>query len=73
MQPAFHRSSIVAFAPLMVERTRALLNHWEAAARERRPVDVYFEMRRLSLDVVTRALFGLNVHEDARVAGNAPS
>src|SRR5262249_41190950 len=71
MQPAFHRSSIAAFAQLMVERTHALLKHWEGAALDRRPVDVYSEMRRLSLDVVTRALFGVNVHEDARVAGNA--
>src|SRR5262245_4813506 len=69
MQPAFHRSSIAGFASLMVERTRALLKDWEGPARFRRPVNVYHEMRRLSLDVVTRALFGVNV-EDAREAGH---
>src|SRR5262249_3049178 len=69
-QPAFHRSSIAAFASLMVERTRALLKDWDGPARFGRPVNVYHEMRRLSLDVVTRALFGVNVHEDARLAGH---
>jgi cytochrome P450 len=70
MQPAFHRSSIAAFASLMVERTRALLKDWDGPARFRRPVNVYHEMRRLSLDVVTRALFGVDVHEDAQLAGH---
>jgi len=70
IQPAFHHSSIAAFASLMVERTRALLKDWDGPARFRRPVNVYHEMRRLSLDVVTRALFGVNVHEEARMVGH---
>jgi cytochrome P450 len=69
MQPAFHRRTIAAFASLMVERTRALLKDWDGPARFRRPVNVYHEMRRLSLDVVTRALFGVNV-QDARLVGH---
>src|SRR5262249_40763458 len=57
---------------LMVERTRALMRSWEeGAARDRRPVDVYNEMRRLSLDVVTRALFGVKLQEDAQAVGDA--
>jgi cytochrome P450 len=71
MQPAFQRTSIAAFASLMVEQTRNLLKDWEGAARDHRPVDVYQEMKRLSLDVVTRALLGVNVHEDTRAAGDA--
>jgi cytochrome P450 len=71
MQPAFHRHHIAKFAALMVERTRALLETWEEAARLGRPVDVPHEMRRLSLDVVTRALFGVNVQDHARAVGRA--
>jgi cytochrome P450 len=71
MQPAFHRQSIAAFASLMVERTLALLKGWERAAHDGRPLDVYHEMRRLSLDVVTRALFGVKVQDDARQAARA--
>ena len=71
MQPAFHRDSIARFAPIMVERTAALLKGWEEAARRGRPVDVPHEMRRLSLDVVTRALFGVSVHDQARAVGRA--
>jgi cytochrome P450 len=70
MQPAFHRTSIADFAALMVERTRALLKDWDGPARFRRPVNVYHEMRRLSLDIATRALFGVDVHDDARRVGH---
>ncbi|HJQ85722.1 MAG TPA: cytochrome P450 [Candidatus Binatia bacterium] len=71
MQPAFHRTSIAAFAALIVERTRVLLESWEEPARRGTSVDIYHQMRRLSLDVVTRALFGVKLHEDARAVGEA--
>lgn len=71
MQPAFHKQSIAAFGALMVGLTREMLETWEKAARDGRSVDVYLEMRRLSLDVVTRALFGVNVHDDARAVGQS--
>jgi cytochrome P450 len=71
MQPAFHRRSIAAFGALMVGRTQALFKGWERAAREDKEIDVHHEMRRLSLDVVTRALFGVKVQEDARATAQA--
>jgi cytochrome P450 len=71
MQPAFHRASIAAFAALMVERTHALLEGWQAAADRGRAVDVQKEMSNLSLEVVTQALFGVDVHEEARTVRRA--
>jgi cytochrome P450 len=71
MQPAFQRESVAAFAALMVERARALLDGWEGAARDGTAIDVYQEMRRLSLDIVTRALFGVKVQDDARTVGES--
>jgi len=71
MQPAFHRNSIAAFASLMVERTQALLKGWDEPARLGKPIDIHHEMKRLSLDVVTRALFGVNVQDDARAVAQA--
>src|SRR5262245_12854787 len=71
MSPAFARKSIAAFGSLMVERTKAVLKSWEGPARDGRPIDVHHEMKRLSLDVVTRALFGIKVQEDARTVSRA--
>jgi cytochrome P450 len=71
MQPAFHRSNIATFGAIMVDRTRALMKAWDESARLGKPVEITHEMRRLSLDVVTRALFGVNVHEQARALGRA--
>jgi cytochrome P450 len=71
MQPAFNRASIGALGALVVDRTRARLRAWERAAERSMPVDVQREMKRISLDVVTRALFGVNVGKDARAVTRA--
>jgi len=71
MQPAFHRDRIAQLGSLIVERTLALLEGWKEAGRVGKPVEVSLEMRRLSLDIVTRALFGVDVHDHARDVGRA--
>lgn len=71
IQPAFHRDHIAACAMRMIDLTQDLLATWEERARDGKPIDVYQEMRRLSLDVVTQALFGVNVHGDARAVGQS--
>ncbi|TFH24752.1 MAG: cytochrome P450 [Myxococcales bacterium] len=71
MQPAFHRDRIAAFGELMVEQTVAMLQRWEPAARAGDTLDVAAEMSRVTLDIVTRALFGAVVKADADVVGEA--
>jgi cytochrome P450 len=56
-QPIFHRQRISAFATVMTGAAARMLERWEAPAREGRPLDMRQEMVRLSLGVLTEALF----------------
>jgi len=71
MQPAFHRERIAAFGELMVEQTAAMLERWERPARDGETLDMAAEMSRVTLDIVTRALFGAVVEADADAVGEA--
>lgn len=70
MQPAFHRQRIAGFGQLMTGVAQATLERWEPFARSGQPVDVGHEMMRLTLDVVTRALFRTSV-PNANALGDA--
>ena len=59
MQPAFHQRSIQRFASLIVQRTDAFLAGW----RRGRTLDVYRSIAGLTLDIVARILFDLEVME----------
>lgn len=65
IQPAFHAQRFGRYAAVMVERTRRLLDRWEAAAGAAGTleVDVEKEMTGLTLEIAARTFF------DADVAG----
>jgi cytochrome P450 len=71
MQPAFHRRRIETFGRIMTEEATAMLARWDAGARLEEPLDVVQEVTRLTLDVVTRALFGTQVGDEAGAIGEA--
>lgn len=71
MQPIFHRRSVAAFGTLMTDETLAMLGRWEQSAEKGRPLDVLSEMARLTLDVVTGALFHAHVGGEPGVIGRA--
>jgi cytochrome P450 len=60
VQPAFHRKRIDGYARVMVERTRALVEHW----RPGETIDVDREMNHLALEIVSLALFGSDLSRD---------
>jgi cytochrome P450 len=63
-QPAFQRSRIAAYAPVMVEHTRRLMAGW----REGETRDMYSEMMRLTVGIAAKTLFGADaVHKAAEV------
>lgn len=62
-QPAFHRQQIDHFARTMADATEKRLNRWDALARLKRPIDLANEMMVLTLDIVTRTLFGNSLTE----------
>jgi cytochrome P450 len=57
-QPAFHRQRVARYAGLMVDSVEAMLARWDARPQPSQPVDVFAEMTRLTLEVVTRTLLG---------------
>ena len=57
MQPAFHRRQIGRYGRLMVERTRHALASW----KEGQIRDLHAEMDHLTLDIVARVLFNLDL------------
>ena len=70
IQPAFHRRSLPAFAQLMTDATHRTVARL-AAVPPGQPVDMAREMMRLTLDIVTQALFGYDISDRADEIGEA--
>lgn len=62
MQPAFHRRNIGHYAEVMVRHTEVMLASWRAGEVH----DLYRDMTRLTLDIVSRVLFDVDIagHQD---------
>ena len=60
--PAFSGFRFEHMAGEIASATTGMLKRWEALADE--PLDIAHEMMRLTLDGVTRALFGLNLEDE---------
>ena len=71
IQPSFHRQRIAAFGPLMAARAETTLARLDEAARTGAVVDVAEEMRRLTLEIATGALFRVEGAGLAREVGEA--
>jgi cytochrome P450 len=68
IQPAFHRRKIEAYADAMASYAAARAGGW----RDGEAVDISTEMMRLTLRIVARCLFSLDVEEEsAREVGRA--
>ena len=70
-QPAFHRQRIAGFAATMTGTAAAMLDDWSGAASTGAAFDLAAEMNRLTLRIVGRALFSLDLQGDAATVGAA--
>ena len=61
VQPAFHRQRIAALGTLMTSTTEVMLQQWDTYARERQVFDVAEEMTNLTLQIVSKSLFNVDV------------
>lgn len=69
-QPAFARSRLYELDKIVIPATRDMLQHWETASANQHPLDIDAEMMRLTLEVVGKALFSINLrHEAGRLTG----
>jgi cytochrome P450 len=70
-QPAFHRRRVANFGGLMTDATLAMLDRWQARETAEQPLDVATEFMRLTMEVVTLALFSTSVEHDIGKIGSA--
>jgi cytochrome P450 len=70
-QPAFHRRRVANFGGLMTDATLAMLDRWQARETAAQPLDVVTEFMRLTMEVVTLALFSTSVEHDIGKIGSA--
>ncbi|HSP14407.1 MAG TPA: cytochrome P450 [Thermoanaerobaculia bacterium] len=57
MQPAFHRERISEYGRVMIDFTERMLAQWHDGQTR----DTHLEMMRLTMDIVVRTLFGMEV------------
>lgn len=65
IQPAFRHENIATYAGIMMDSAAKHLARWKDAERR----DLHHEMSELTLDVVTKSLFGTKLAHDARAIG----
>jgi cytochrome P450 len=70
-QPAFHRRRVANFGGLMTDATLVMLDRWQARETPEQPLDVATEFMRLTMEVVTLALFSTSVEHDIGKIGSA--
>lgn len=70
-QPSFHKERLAALAGMMTDTLLHALEDWERAAREDQPLAVFPSLMRLTLSVVVRSLFGVDVGEQLSVVAEA--
>jgi len=67
VQPVFSHRLVQSFAPAIVDATRNRVAHWAPGAT----IDIAIEMLTLTMDVIGRVLFGIDLSRDAASVGRA--
>src|SRR6056297_572361 len=67
IEPSFHPDRISTYAEMMVDATERATSRW----RDGEVRDVHSEMTALTLDIVGRALFGVDLREESETVGEA--
>lgn len=70
-QPAFHSQQVARFVRIMEERTAAILQQWESRAGHGESFDVVPELTRLTLNIVSQALFSTSLESDLAIIQRA--
>jgi cytochrome P450 len=64
MQPAFHRHRLADLTTLMTDITAAMLERWQVAVTRDQSLDIAAEMRRLTREIIVKAMFGVDIDVD---------
>jgi cytochrome P450 len=71
MQPTFHRDRVDSFASMMADTTAETLEQWQRLDGKDRVVDMRVEMQRLTLQILTNAVFSSDWADQAEKIINA--
>lgn len=71
VQPAFHRNRITGFNDLIIETTQSMLERWGRLSKTGQPVDIDAEMMQLTLAIVGKALFSIDLSDQANELSRA--
>ncbi len=71
MQPIFHRQHIANFGPLITDATQRMLDRWQPWAKAGDQIDLTSEITHLTMEIVTRALFGSVVADEQNTLSQA--
>jgi cytochrome P450 len=71
MQPPFTPAAVTQFGDMMIEITQRLLDRWEPYAAEGKPLLMDAEMLQLTMSVIGRAMFSIDLDKEAREVGAA--
>jgi cytochrome P450 len=71
IQPAFDRRRIAALVPLITDSTAAMLDEWAQHADRGTPLDLTTAMTGLTLDIIGRAFFGVDLRGEGAEIGDA--
>lgn len=69
MQPAFHHTRLETLDGMIAQTTNGMLDRWQQHYDEGRPVDASREMAALTMTITSRALFGVDLEDEARAIG----
>jgi cytochrome P450 len=64
VQPIFAKRQVDTFAPHMTAAAVSAARRWEANAAAGRPVDVAAEMNYITMDIIARTMFGIDLIDD---------
>jgi cytochrome P450 len=65
VQPAFHRQRILEFGEIITTATQKMLESWKRTASPNAHVDIDAEMMRLTLEIIGKALFSVDLSGEA--------
>ncbi len=67
MQPTYTRKNVAKFAEIMQEESQKMLERWDAL-QPRSVVDINQEMTRVTMSVIMRSIFNIDVSENVKEA-----
>ncbi len=71
MGPFFTPAAVARYTAMMVEVIRAMLDRWQAVANTGQPMDLDEEMMQLTMSIIGRAMFSVDLGEEMEEVGQA--